>query len=89
MNKMKVVAIKLDSEPISIKVLYEKAGRLYIRTGKDGFASGKPAPAPITALVNKWGFRKIENPPEFRDAEEIIDSITRFALHNNGKVHYS
>jgi hypothetical protein len=88
MAKMQVVAVKLSKEPISIKVAYQKEGKLYIRTGEDGFTHGKPANAPLNSLLNKWGFRRVGNPPEFRDAEELIDGITGFGLQQDGTIKY-
>ncbi|MNJ80570.1 hypothetical protein D3C77_789960 [compost metagenome] len=60
-----------------------------MRTGEDGFERGKPLKAPLKAVLNKWGFRVVENPPEFRDAEELIDNLTGFSLNNDGKVTFS
>lgn len=89
MAKMRVVAVKMSSEPISIKIVYEKNGSMYMRTGADGFSVGKPLKHPLVALINKWGFRKVSNPPEFRDAEEIVDNITGFELRQDGKIVFS
>jgi hypothetical protein len=89
MAKMKIVAIRMSKEPISVKVLYEKNGLLYVRTGDDGFTKGQPTRAPMSSLINKWGFRKVENPPEFRDSDELIDNITAFEMLPSGKVRYS
>lgn len=89
MSRMRVIAVKLTEDPASTKVLYEKDGKSYIRDGDDGFKTGRLSKAPVTALLNKWGFRKVTNPPEFRDAEELVDGLEGFELSNDGSVSYS
>ncbi|MNI89610.1 hypothetical protein D3C73_1470310 [compost metagenome] len=81
--------MKFSADPEAIKVLYEKEGKLYIRAGQDGFETGKAANAPLKSIINKWGFRTVENPPEFRDAEELLDGLPNFELKSDGKISYS
>jgi len=86
--KMTIVGIKLTEDIDSIKVAYLKNDLLYVRNGKDGFAKGTKAQADLSSL-GKWGFRKVEDPqPQFRDAEELIDSLDKFQMDNSGKVKY-
>lgn len=85
---MKVVAVKMNDEPISMKIVYEKNGSYYIRSGADGFSRGEPIKCPVKALLNKWGFREVINPPEFRDSDEIVDSITGFGQKSDGTIEY-
>ncbi len=84
---MKIVAMKLTSDPDSIKVAYEKNGVLYVRSGKDGFHTGTKAQSDFRSL-GKWGFRKVDPNPEFRDAEELIDNLDKFSLDNKGVIRY-
>lgn len=87
MAKMIIKAIKLTEDIESIKIAYEKNGKLFVRNGGDGFAKGQAAQADLSSL-GKWGFRKVEPNPQFRDAEEIIDNIDKFSLDNSGVVKY-
>lgn len=87
MAKMVVVAIKLTKDIDSIKVAYEKNGRLFIRSGADGFVVGQRCQSPLRGL-DKWGFKTVEPNPEFRDAEEIIDNLDRFSMKADGTVQY-
>lgn len=89
MNKLEVVAIKISQFPESTRVIYRKRGKLYIRTGEDGFLRGKPLQSTIEGACYKWGFYKVENPPTFRDGQELMDNIGRFNLKFNGLVTYS
>jgi hypothetical protein len=87
MAKMIVVAIKLTKDIDSIKIAYEKNGRLFIRSGADGFVVGQPCQSPLRGL-GKWGFKTVEPNPEFRDSEEIIDNLDRFSMKSDGTVQY-
>lgn len=87
MVKMKVVAIKMTKDIESIKIAYEKNGRLFIRSGADGFMLGKPCQSPLRGL-GKWGFKTVEPNPEFRDSEEIIDNLDRFSMKSDGSIQY-
>jgi hypothetical protein len=87
MAKMIVKAIKLTEDIESIKIAYEKHGKLYIRNGNDGFTTGNATQGDLSSL-GKWGFRKVDPNPQFRDAEEIIDNLDKFSLDNTGVVKY-
>lgn len=88
MSKMTVQAIKLTDDIESIKVVYEKNGKLYVRNGSDGFAKGIISRTGLSAL-GKWGFYKVEEPyPQFRDAEELINGLDKFQMDSQGKVKY-
>lgn len=85
---MKVLAIKLTTDIDSIKVVYEKNGRTYVRSGVDGFTVGQPLGAPVRSL-GKRGFSVVEPNPVFKNAEELIDNLDRFHMKSNGTVTYS
>ncbi len=87
MSKMLVKAIKLTDDVESIKIAYEKNGKLYIRSGTDGFEKGQPAQGDLSSL-GKWGFRKVESGPELRDSDEIIDSLDKFSMNSSGIVKF-
>lgn len=87
MSRMIVVAIKLTGDIDSMKIVYERNGRLFVRSGSDGFSVGKPLQSPLRGL-GKWGFKLVEPNPEFRDAEEIIDNLDRFSMKNDGTIQY-
>ena len=87
MAKMTVKAIKLTQDIESIKIAYEKNGKLYIRNGNDGFSTGHVAQGDLSSL-GKWGFRKVDPYPQFRDSEEIIDNLAKFHLDSSGIVKY-
>ena len=79
--------MKLTEDVDSIKVAYLKNGNLYVRSGKDGFAKGVKAQTDLSGL-GKWGFRKVEPSPDFRDAEELINHLDRFGLDSSGVIKY-
>jgi hypothetical protein len=87
MAKMVVKAMKLTEDIESIKIAYEKDGKLWVRNGNDGFKNGVRAQADLPSL-GKWGFRKVDPNPTFRDADEIIDNLDKFQLDNTGVVKY-
>jgi hypothetical protein len=87
MAKMIIKAMKLTEDIDSIKIAYEKNGKLWVRSGKDGFSNGTPVQSDFSSL-GKWGFRKVDPNPQFRDAEEIIDNLDKFQLDNNGVIRY-
>jgi len=86
---MIIVAIKLTEEPSHIKVVYEKDGSLFIRSGADGFEKGIPAQTSLKAIVSKWGFTKVQSPPHFEDADELIDNLDKFGMKPDGTVVFS
>lgn len=85
---MLVLAMKLTDDPDSTKIIYEKDAKLYIRSGEDGFKIGKAVQTSLKSILNKWGFRKIDNPPEFKDAGELVDNLSNFSLGSNGMILY-
>jgi hypothetical protein len=86
---MEVVAMKLTTDIFSAKVVYKKDGRLYLRSGKDGFTSGEPLQTTLSGVMAKWGFRKVANPPTFRDGNELKQNITNFAMNSDGTIQFS
>jgi hypothetical protein len=89
MGRIKVLAIKITSDIHSIKVAYEGGdGKLYVRSGMNGFKVGQPVQGSIESL-GKWGFRKVINPPYFSDGSELHENIGKFQLKVNGEVTYT
>ena len=89
MSKMIVHGVKLTKDTHSIRVLYEKNGNFFVRSGKDGFREGHPITSSYESLFEQWGFRKLEEPlPVFRDREEMLDGVPKFQLKNNGRITY-
>lgn len=88
-GRMYIKAIKLTKDEKSIKIVYEKNGKHYIRSGKDGFKRGIALQVKVSTLLNTWGFRKVDNAPYFYDGSEIQENINRFALNNKGEIYYS
>lgn len=86
---IEVVAIKLSEFPTYTRVIYKKGEHLYIRTGEDHFIRGKALQTTVDGACMKWGFYKVENPPKFRDGQELMDNIDRFSIGNNRMVTYS
>jgi hypothetical protein len=86
---MLILAMKLTTDIHSIKIVYEKKENLYMRSGDDGFKNGKVVQTNLKAIIDKWGFRKIDNPPEFKDADELLDNLDKFSVSNNGMITYS
>jgi len=88
-DKMYVRALKLTDDPHSCKIVYDKGGSLYMRTGEDGFKVGKRLQAPLSTITNKWGFYPVSNTPWFRDAEELVDNLNKFDVGQDGKLYYN
>lgn len=86
---MLVVAIKLTDIPDTTKVVYEKDGAMYIRTGADGFQEGKKAQTSLMAILTKWGFTRVQNPPQFDHADDIIENLDRFQVKSDGSIVFS
>jgi len=84
---MEVKAIHLSDDPYSVRVAYEKNGKLYIRDGKDGFKVGTPVQADIASL-GKWGFYEVKPNPRFHDRTEIINNLDKFQMDGKGLVTY-
>ena len=85
---MRITAIKLTEDIDTVRVLYEKGDKKYIRSGADHFETGTPMQGADVSPLTKWGFRTVENPPEFRDASEIKNSVSKFHIQNTGTVKY-
>lgn len=86
---MTIKAIKLTADKASIKVIYEKDGRLFIRTGDDKFKTGVPLQASLRSYMSKWGFRKVTEAPRMADGAEIEENIHRFQISpSDGSVSY-
>lgn len=88
MAMMKVEAIKYTKDVSSFKIVYEKNGTLFMRTGMDTFQKGRRVPVPLNTLINKHGFRRVEDAPSFRDAGDIIDNLNRFQMSTDGTLSY-
>lgn len=86
---MKVLAIKLTTDIFSAKAIYEKNGKLYLRSGKDGFTEGQPLQTTLSGATAKWGFRKVMNPPEFRDGNELKQNIPNFSMNSDGSIQFN
>jgi hypothetical protein len=89
MSTMKVVGAKLSDDTTSCKFIYEKGDKMYIRTGEDDFIKGLPLQTTLDGACYKWGFYKVENPPVFRDGQELMDSVDNFALTNKRTVTFN
>lgn len=85
---MKVIAAKLTEDMYSSKIAYEKNNSVYIRTGRDGFKIGIPYEGAITSLFTKWGFRKVDNPPDLKSSQDIVDSMDKFQIRTDGVIQY-
>lgn len=92
---MIVKAVKLTKDLMSTKVVYEKDGILYMRSGQDLFQVGKKLIVPLKSLLNKHGFKSVgdsyndlDDQPVFKDAGDIVDNITNFQTYPDGKVKY-
>lgn len=79
----------MTKDESSIKVAYEKGGKFYVRTGRDGFSRGVPIKGDVKSTLATWGFRNVNNVPYFYDGEEISQNISRFQMNRNGTVDYN
>lgn len=86
---MLVVAIKLTDSPDTTKIVYEKDGAMFIRSGSDGFQNGTKAQTNLKAIVTKWGFTRVDNPPQLKDADDIVDNLDKFQLKSDGSIVFS
>lgn len=87
---MTIHGVKMTKDIESMKVLYEKGEKFYIRSGRDDFEVGKPLKDSYNSLFTQWGFRKMEEPvPIFRDREELVDGVKRFEMKPDGRVSYT
>lgn len=87
---MTVHGILLTEDITSIRILYEKKGKYFVRSGVDKFRVGVPLPTSYMAMFTQAGFRKVREPlPVFRNWEEMYDGASRFSLTKEGSVTYS
>lgn len=85
---MYIKAIRLTKDEHSIKVAYEKNGKSYVRSGKDGFRKGVAINGEAKSTLATWGFREVIKAPYFYDGDEISQNINRFAMNRDGTVDY-
>lgn len=85
---MRVEAVKITDDQSSFKIAYEKNGKYFVRSGEDNFSVGNKVHSNIESLW-KWGFRKVENPPNFRDSDEMLQNYNKFQLKSDGSVTYT
>lgn len=86
---MTVHGILLTDDIVSIRILYEKNGKYFVRRGVDKFKVGVKLPTSYMSMFTQNGFRKVLEPlPVFRDAEEMFDGSGKFALTKEGSVQY-
>ena len=89
MSEMIVHGIILTKDTKSMKILYEKNNKYFIRSGKDNFKVGIQLPASYMALFTQYGFRKVNKPlPAFLDSAEMLEGATKFQLTKEGSVSY-
>lgn len=86
---MRVVGVKLTDDPTSTKIAYTKCGNLFVRSGSDGFRTGSPMQGASDHLFSRFGYKKVDKGPEFRDAKEMSENAHRFYLGKNGVAMYS
>lgn len=86
---MEILAGRLSEMPSGNRFVYKKGEHLYIRTGEDDFIKGKPLQTSLEGACAKWGFYKIENPPKFRDGQELMDNVDRFSLTQHRTIRFS
>lgn len=93
MKTMKVVGAKLSRVPKFNKFIYEKEGILYVKSGEDDYKRGYALQTTLKGACRKWGYYEVENPPTFRDGQELMDNAKNFELRHgimpHGKVVYS
>ena len=88
MSDMAVKSIKLTKDVYSTKVLYEKRGRLFIRSGRDKFTTGELYLGSKESLGSAWGYRKVLDAPTFRDSKEMLEGVSKFQMKQDGTVEY-
>ena len=88
-GSIEVVAVRLSEFPRYSKVIYKKGEQLYIRSGEDDFIRGKAIQGTLESACYKWGFYKVDNPPKFRDGQELMDNIGRFSVNHNRIASFS
>ena len=86
---MYIKAIKITKDVKSIKIAYERDGKLYVRSGKDNFKKGVAVQGKAESLMATWGFRKVTDSPYFYDGQEILENISKFEMNNKGEISYN
>lgn len=86
---MYIKAVKLTQDHHSIKVVYQKGDKVFVRNGSDKFSRGTVVNTPLSALVNNMGYQKVESAPYFYDGKEISENIHKFSRGANGTALYS
>lgn len=89
MANMEVIGVKLTDDPTSNKIAYRKRGKVYVRSGADGYKVGSPLQGASDHLFSKFGYRRVDNAPQFRDGAEMAENAHRFELGRGGKATYS
>jgi hypothetical protein len=86
---LRVIGIKISKSAKSTKVLYEKKGKHYIRSGNDDFSKGEPIRQHVSSYFTKWGFRPIvDGDATFRDGQELYENIDKFQVAPDYKAKY-
>ena len=86
---MTVIGIKLMDDEASTRVAYKKDGKVFVRKGTDNFSVGAPLQGASEHLFSRFGYRRVENGPVFRDGTEIKENIHRFGMGRGGTAVYS
>ncbi|AYP68559.1 hypothetical protein EalM132_00045 [Exiguobacterium phage vB_EalM-132] len=88
-DKMYVKAVKFTKDPSSLKIVYQKGEKLYVRSGESNFSVGKLVKVPLGALLANMGYCKVESAPYFYDGNEIRENLSNFVMGSNGKATYT
>ena len=86
---MEVIGIKFMDDDASTRIAYRKNGSVYVRKGTDGFSVGSPLHGASEHLFTRFGYRRVENGPVFRDSSEIKENVHRFGIGRGGTAVYS
>ena len=86
---MKVVAAKISSNNTKFAYFKEDNPKLFIRSQNDKFSVGKLANCDVISLIGRWGFRRVENPPDLKDSKDMLDNVDNFEITNKGSIKYS
>lgn len=87
---MIVHGVKMTEDIESRKVLYERDGKFFIRSGNDDFHRGKPLGRSYRSYFTQSGYRKMKEPlPMFRDKEELAEGVRNLSVVDGGKVEYT
>lgn len=89
MTGMKIVGAKLSAYDVFSKFIYEKNGSLFIRSGEDDFVKGQGLQCTLNGACEKWGFYKVENPPTFRDGQELMDNVKGFEMTTRKTIKFT